>query len=103
MLYIETNLYASFFFLLRLFSYKNLAEFNVLGVARKYGKTKTAFRKKNIYDSILSKFYIFCASCQLRSVQTPVLIKLRYPLEPCPKKFKFHDYLGSFFKRRYSN
>ena len=56
MLYIEANLYASFFFLLRLFSYKVLAEFNMLGKARKDGKTKTAFGKKKKRDAIVGKF-----------------------------------------------
>ena len=56
MLYIETNLYVSFFFLLRLFSYKVLAEFNMLGKARKDRKTKTAFGKKKICDAIVGKY-----------------------------------------------
>ena len=56
MLYIETNLYASFFFSLRLFSYKILVEFIVLGKARKDGKTKNAFGKKKICNAIVGKF-----------------------------------------------
>ena len=36
-----------------------------------------------------------------RSVPSPVLIELRCPKEHCPMKFKFRDYLGSFFMRRY--
>ena len=57
MLYIETNLYSSFFFFcLGFLVYKGFAKFNVLGKARKDGKTKTAFRKKRIYDEIDGKF-----------------------------------------------
>ena len=58
MLYIETNLYSSFFFFfcLGFLVYKGFAKFNMLGKARKDGKTKTAFRKKRIYDEIDGKF-----------------------------------------------
>ena len=43
-------------FLLRLFSYKVLADFNMLGKASKDEKTKAAFGKKKICDAIVGKF-----------------------------------------------
>ena len=43
-------------FLLRIFSYKVLADFNMLGKTRKDGKTKVAFGKKRICDAIVGKF-----------------------------------------------
>ena len=39
-----------------LFSYKVLTEFNMLGKARKDGKTKTAFGKKGKCDTIVVSF-----------------------------------------------
>ena len=53
MLYIETNLYSSFFFFfcLGFLVYKGFAKFNMLGKARKDGKTKTAFGKKRMMQS----------------------------------------------------
>ena len=38
--------------LFRLFTYKVLVEFNMLGKARKNAKTKTAFEKKRICNAI---------------------------------------------------
>ena len=73
----------------------------MLGKAIKDGKTKRAFRKKRICDAIADKFYFFGASCQLRLVQAPVLIKRRNTVLHCPMKFEFHNYLASFFKSRY--
>ena len=94
MLYIETNLYSSFFFFfcLGFLVYKGFAKFNMLGKARKDGKTKTTFRKKRISMKLMVSFDFFGTSCQLRSVQCPVFIKLRYAVQHCSKKFKFHDY-----------
>ena len=74
----------------RVFSYKVLAEFIILGKARKDGKTKTAFEKKKIYVAIMISF-IF-SSCLLRSVPAPVLIRLRYTVQHCLIEFEFHDY-----------
>ena len=62
--------------LFRLFSYKVLVEFNMLGKARKNPKTKTAFQKKRIYNAIVGSFFFF-SSRPLKSVVAPVLIKLR--------------------------
>ena len=63
--------------LFRLFSYKVLVEFNMLGKARKNPKTKTAFQKKRICDAIVGSFFFFFSSPLLKSVVAPVLIKLR--------------------------
>ena len=43
-------------FLLRLFSYKVLADFNMLGKTRMDGKIKAVFGKKRICDAIVGKF-----------------------------------------------
>ena len=45
--------------LFRVFSYKVLVEFNMLGKARKDGKTKTAFEKKKDMRCNRGKFYFF--------------------------------------------
>ena len=45
-----------FFFLFRLFSYKILAEFNMLGKASKDGKTKIVLGKKRICDAVVVSF-----------------------------------------------
>ena len=42
--------------LFRLFTYKVLVEFNMLGKARKNAKTKTAFEKKRICNAIVGSF-----------------------------------------------
>ena len=48
-----------------LFSYKALAEFNMLGKARKDGKTKTAFEKKKICVAIVVSFIFFFVSTKV--------------------------------------
>ena len=93
--------YVHFFFFFRFFSYKVLAELNKLGKVRKYDKTKTTFGKKIIYDAIVVSFNFLISLCQLRSVQAPVLTKLRYSVQHCPMKFEFHNYLAFFSKRRH--
>ena len=85
--YIRTNLQVCFLF--RLFSYKVLAEFNMLGKTRKDGKTKTAFEKKKICVPVVVLFF---SSCLLRSVEAPVSIRLRYTVQHCLMEFEFHDY-----------
>ena len=85
--------------MLRLCSYKFLAEFNMLGKTRKDVKTKTAFEKKKISDAIVVSFIFF--SCLLRSVEAPVLIRVRYTVQHCLMEFEFHDYWASFFNGRY--
>ena len=45
-----------FLFLFRLFSYKVLAEFNMLGKVRKDGKTKIVLGKKKICDAVVVSF-----------------------------------------------
>ena len=94
MLYIETNLYSSFFFFFFFwfFGLQRFCKIYMLGKARKDGKTKTTFRKKRISMKLMVSFDFFGTSCQLRSVQCPVFIKLRYTVQHCSKKFKFHDY-----------
>ena len=81
----------SFYFLFRRFSYKVLVEFNMFGKVKEDGKTKAAFEKKRICDAIVVSF-IFFGSRLLRSVEAPVLIKLRYTLQHCLMDFKFDDY-----------
>ena len=77
-----------------------MVEFNIFGKAKKDGKTKTVFVKKTIYDTIVVSFNFF-ASFLLRSVETSVLMKLRYTVQHCLMEFKFDDYSAYFFSRRY--
>ena len=63
----------------------------MFGKARKEEKTKTAFEKKRICECNRGKFQFF-ASCLLRSVEAPLLIKLRYTVQHCLMEFEFHNY-----------
>ena len=72
----------------------------MLGKSRKHGKTKKAFVKKRICDATVVSFSNF-ASSLLRSAEAPALIKLGYTVQHYLMKFEFHDYLASFFNRRY--
>ena len=60
----------------------------MFGKTRKDKKTKTAFEKKIICDAIVVSFNFLL----LRSVEAPVLIKLRYTVQHCLMEFEFHDY-----------
>ena len=82
----------------RLFSYKVLAGFIYLGKQGKLGKQKQPPKKKNMRCN-RGKFYFF-ASCLLRSVEVPVLIKLRYTVHHCgiPRLLVFFLQQEIFYK-----
>ena len=54
-------------------------------------KNKNNLRKEKNMQCVRGKFYFF-ASCLLRSVEAPELIKPRYTVQHCLMKFEFHDY-----------
>ena len=63
----------------------------MFGKVKKDGKTKNSLQKEKNMRWNCGKFYFF-ASSLLRSVEAPVLIKLRYTVQHCVMEFKFDDY-----------